>query len=265
MLDGDHTVSHLDQAVEYMDEFFDVGEMEPGGGLIQDVKRLAMRFLAQFVRQLDSLRFAAGKRVARLAEGDVTHADVVEDLERAGDLRKRVKNRHGFFDGHAKNVGDAFLVKPNAQGFFVEARAGASVAVDEHVWKEIHFLADLSLARALFAAAPLDVERKTARPVAAQAGLGGQRIDLADLVEQADIGGGHRARRFADRRLIDLDDASEGLPAGDLFVNARSSGELAELHLKSLVENFLHQCAFARSRNAGDASPHAERQAHVEV
>ena len=105
------------------------------------------------------------------------------------------------------------------------------LAVDEHVGQKAHLLANLALPGAGFAAPAFDVERKTARRVAAQPRLGRERVELADLVEQTDVGGRHRARRFADRRLIDFDDPLEGFPAGDFFVRAGPAGKLAEMEL----------------------------------
>ena len=149
--------------------------------------------------------------------------------------------------------------------FLVEALAAAVLAIDEHVGEKAHFLANLSLAGAGLAAPAVDVEGKAARRVAAQARFGRERVELADLVEQTDIGSGHRARRLADRRLIDLDDSLQGFPAGDLLVRARPPGELAEMELQTFVEDFPHQGALAGPGDAGDAGPHAERESHVEI
>ena len=120
MLDGDHRVAHVDQAMENMNQLFHVDEMQAGGRLVEHVKRRAAGFLAELVGEFDALGFAAGKRVARLAEIDVAHADVVEDFQRPGDFRKGVKKRHGLFHRHAKHVDDIFFVITNAEGFLVE-------------------------------------------------------------------------------------------------------------------------------------------------
>src|SRR5437870_13765792 len=91
-----------------VNQFFHVDKVQPCGGLVQDVKHFPVRFLPQFVSQFDSLRFTTGKRVAGLTQSDVAHTDVVENLQRPGDFRKSVKERHGFFHSHAKNIADVF-------------------------------------------------------------------------------------------------------------------------------------------------------------
>ena len=54
-----------------------------------------------------------------------------------------------------------------------------------------------------------DVEGKAAGTIAAAAGFGGGRKQLADVIEQAGIGGEVRSRGPPDRLLVDLDDAAD--------------------------------------------------------
>ena len=62
------------------------------------------------------------------------------------------------------------------------------------------------MAPAFLATAALDVETEAARLVAQGPGFAGVGKDLANLVEDADVGGRVAAGRAADRRLVDLDD-----------------------------------------------------------
>src|SRR5262245_66402697 len=117
-------------------EFFDVGEVKAGGGFVQYVECFSMRLFTQLVSQLDSLCFPAGKRIARLAECNVSHAYVVKDLERRRDRGKSVEKRHGLFHGHAKNVSDVPIVVADAEGPLIKAVDGASVAIAEKMAKE---------------------------------------------------------------------------------------------------------------------------------
>ena len=71
MLDGDHRVAHVNEAVQDVNELFYVDKMESGGRLIQNIERLPVRLFPQLIGKLDPLRLSAGKRVARLSEGDV--------------------------------------------------------------------------------------------------------------------------------------------------------------------------------------------------
>jgi len=60
MLDDDDGVAVIDQAVEAHQQPIDVGKVQAGGGLVEDVEIvLAADLLAQFAGELDALRFAA--------------------------------------------------------------------------------------------------------------------------------------------------------------------------------------------------------------
>src|SRR2546422_428637 len=70
VLDDDHRVSRINQAVEHLDQDADVVEMEAGGGLVQDVELppIALVGLRQLPRDLETLRLAARQRGGRLAQ-----------------------------------------------------------------------------------------------------------------------------------------------------------------------------------------------------
>src|SRR5213078_5285034 len=87
------------------------------------------------------------------------------------------------------------------------APPAARIAVDVDVGEEAHLNAQPPLARAGLAAAARDVEREAAGAPAPQPRLGHLREEPADVVEEAHVGGGRRARRPADRALVDLDRA----------------------------------------------------------
>ena len=58
----------------------DVGEVQAGGGLVEDVERAPGGDLAELAGELDPLGLAAGQRGRRLAELDVAQTHVVERL-----------------------------------------------------------------------------------------------------------------------------------------------------------------------------------------
>ena len=70
-----------DEAVEHVEEFFYVVEVQAGGGLVQDVERAAGLAARKFAREFRALGFAAGKRGGGLAELDVAEADVHERFQ----------------------------------------------------------------------------------------------------------------------------------------------------------------------------------------
>ena len=59
MLDHDHAVALLDEAVEDFEELADIVEMEAGGGFVEDVERVAGGAAAEFLGELDALGLAA--------------------------------------------------------------------------------------------------------------------------------------------------------------------------------------------------------------
>ena len=85
VLDDDDRVAGLDEPVEHLEQLLDVGEVEAGRRLVEDVQGLAGRAPRQLGRELHALRLAAGQRRRRLAEVDVAEPDVVQGLE----LRRR--------------------------------------------------------------------------------------------------------------------------------------------------------------------------------
>src|SRR6185503_19165777 len=91
----------------------------------------------------------------------------------------------------------------------------AHLARDLHVGQEAHLDGLHTLALAPVAAAARGIEREAARGIAADARHLRVRKELADVVEEADVGRGARARGLADRRLVDLEHACDRLPAAD--------------------------------------------------
>ena len=61
VLDHDHRIAGIHQALEHLQQALHVGEMQAGGRLIQDVERAARGALGEFGGQLDALGLAAGE------------------------------------------------------------------------------------------------------------------------------------------------------------------------------------------------------------
>ena len=82
VLDHEHGVARVDQAVEDAEQLADIVEVEPGGGLVEDVEvRPRSRRAASSARDLEPLGLAAGQGGGGLAEAEVAEPDVLEDLE----------------------------------------------------------------------------------------------------------------------------------------------------------------------------------------
>src|SRR6266850_1846116 len=71
VLDDEHGVAEIDEALQDVEQLSNVVEVEAGGWLVEDVERAAGLPFRKLAGQLDALGFAAGKRGRGLAEGDV--------------------------------------------------------------------------------------------------------------------------------------------------------------------------------------------------
>ena len=78
VLDDDDGVAVVDEPVQHLQQLLDIGEVQAGGGLVEDVDGAAGGPLGQLGGQLHALRLAARERRRRLAQADVAEADVDE-------------------------------------------------------------------------------------------------------------------------------------------------------------------------------------------
>src|SRR5690606_23935347 len=102
-----------------------------------------------------------------------------------------------------------------------------------------------ALALANGAAAIAGIERKTRRSPAAHASLAGVGELAAHVIPEPDIGGWARTRRFADRGLIDLQYAVDGVPTGDVLATIPAWGLVFRNGLQQVVEqDFARQGGF---------------------
>ena len=171
--------------------------------------------LRQLERQLDALRLAAGQRRRALAEADVAEADVEQRLQLARDVRHGAEVAVRVLDRQVEHVGDVLALVEDLQRLAVVAPAVADVAGHVDVGQEVHLDLEHAVALAGLAAAARDVEGEAPRAVAALARRGHLGEELADRREQAGVGGRVRARRAADRRLVDVDHLVERVEAVD--------------------------------------------------
>ena len=170
-----------------------------------------------------------------------------------------MKKLGGFLDGHVEHVGDALALEQDLQRLAVVALALADVAGDVDVGQEVHLDLDDAVALAGLAAAALDVEGEAAGLVAARLRFGQAGEPFADRREGAGIGRGVRARRAADRRLVDVDDLVDVLEALDAVVRGGAFAGVVQLAGDGLVERVDQQRRLAAAGDAGDAGEQAER------
>ena len=110
----------------------------------------------------------------------------------------------GFLHVHIEHIADALAFESNVQSLAAEPLALADWAGDPDVGEKVHLEAVGSIAVACFASAARNVETKAARSITACFGLGELGVEIADQVEQFDVGRGVRAGSAANRRLVDV-------------------------------------------------------------
>src|SRR5262245_53106592 len=251
--------------MEHGDEALDVGEVQTGRGLVQDVEGTPPGFLRQLVGELDALRFAAGERVARLAEREVAEADVVEYGQRPRDRGVRGEERARLLHGHGEDVGDAALREADSERLLGEAPPAAHVAVDEEVGQKRHLHPLPSLPRAGLAPPAAHVEGEAARRVAAQTRLGYEGEEASDVVVAADVRDRRRARGAPDRRLVHLDRTLEMLGALERAMGTDPPGRQAEGPTYGAIQDAAHERRLPRPGDARDARPRTDRELDVDV
>jgi hypothetical protein len=100
VFDHQQRVSGIDEFLKHAEQAFDVGEVETGGGFVEDEKFCALRRRRRFAQKLakfQALRLAAGKRVERLAKLQVAEADLDQRSERSVDFFDQPRfGRWGF-------------------------------------------------------------------------------------------------------------------------------------------------------------------------
>src|SRR5437588_1214830 len=265
VLDDNDAVTGVDEALENVEQPLDVGEVQAGGGLVEDVEGATGGNLGELGGELDGLGLAAGERGGGLAEADVAESDGVEGLEPAPDLGDVLEEREGFLDGHGEDVGDAPSLEADLERLAVVAASVTLLAGDVDVGQEVHLDLDLAVAAADLAAPALDVEAEAPGLVAARAGLVRLREEIADNVEQPGVGGGIRARRAPDRRLVHGDDLVELVEPANGAVRAGALARAVQAIGDGLVEHLVDEGGLAGAGDAGDAGERTERDVHVDV
>ncbi len=265
VLDHEHRVALLDEPVEDLEQLLDVGEVETGRRLVEQVERPAGRPPAELGRELDPLGLAARQRRGRLAEMDVAETDLGQDLELRGHVRDRGEDLERLLDRHLEDVGDRAALVVDLERLAVVALALAHLARDVDVGEELHLDLEDPVALAVLAPPALDVEAEATGLVAADPRLGHAREELADRPEQAGVGRRVRARRPADRALVDLDDLVDRVDAVDAIVRTGLVARAVELAGELAVEDLGHERALARAGHPGHRDEPPEREAHVDV
>src|SRR5215469_8384587 len=161
MLYDENGVAQVAQRFQNVNEALRVARMKADGRLVEDVER-AHQMRTERCRQLDALRFSAGKSGSEAVEREIVQADFIEKLQaranlfqnlvsdfylRFGKLQSR-KEGSRFFDRELANLGDGFSCYAYSAGFGAQTRSAAfgtrcvtTIAAQENAHVELIFLA----------------------------------------------------------------------------------------------------------------------------
>ena len=158
--------------------------------------------------QFQPLRFAAGQRVERLAQPQITKPDFLEHIQRFAELFRFADLREEldrFAHGQLEHVVDRFAVELDLQNVRLEATALAFRAAHKKIAQELHLdLFETGAAATLAtAAAGIEGERARGQTLRHRFRLRGEKF--ANAIVKAEIQDRGRTRRARERRLIDHD------------------------------------------------------------
>ena len=126
----------------------------------------------------------------------------MQDLQHAPNRRNVLEKLQRLVDGHIQHVRDIFAFVRNLQRLGIETRALAYVAGNVNVGQKVHRDFEDAIAAATFAPPAFDVEAESSRLVAAHLRSVGSRKKFSDMVGNARISCDIRARRPANRVLV---------------------------------------------------------------
>src|SRR5699024_4594336 len=215
--------------------------------------------------ELHALRLTAGQRGRRLTQAHVTQANVHQRVEVAGDRGDRLEELRGLGDRHVEHLGDVLALVLHLERLAVVASAVADLAGDVNIRKEVHLDLQRAVAAAGFAAPALDVEAEAPGRGAAHLRLGSFREELAHPVEYSGVRRRVGARGAPDRALVHLHQLVQLIQAADLLVAPRHQAGTVELIGQGPRQNAVDEGGLARTRHAGDAGHHAERDRYVHL
>ena len=213
VLDDEQRVAGFEQLLERRQQLRDVVEVQARRRLVEDVEQPLAAVRRKVRGDLDPLRLSARQRRRRLAEAQVAEADLVEHLEPAQHFRRPAEERQRLADGQVEHLVDrpaAVLTSSTcglnrlpshwSHGTNTSARNCISTRTSPSPWHASQR-----------PPGTLNEKWLAVSPRARASFVGGEQ--LADRIERLEIGDRVRARRAADRRLIDEHDVGDELDA----------------------------------------------------
>ena len=142
-------------------------------------------------------------------------------------------------------------------------QAVADFAGNGHIRQKLHLNLVIPLPLASLAAPPLDIERKPPRLIPPNPRLRQTGEQLADGSKRPGIGSRIAPRRPPDGRLVDLDHLIHIFDPQQRIVVAGQIPPVIQPLVQLLVQNFIHQAAFPRTRHPRNAHQPPQRKLHI--
>ncbi len=108
VLDDHDGMPMVNQPIEAHEQPIDVGEVQTGRWLIENVEIVFTAFeLRQLASKFDALSFTAGEDRGRMADRDVSQPKVIQDRNLAGDRWLIPEELDAFFNRQIQDLGNA--------------------------------------------------------------------------------------------------------------------------------------------------------------
>ena len=267
VLDHEHRVAGVDQALQAAEQRLDVLEVQTGRGLVED-EQLALPAAIvgpQVAGELEPLGLPAGEGVDGLAEPDVAQAHLGERSQGRCHGLLVTEERKGLVHRQVEDVGDRLPAQGHLQYLRTEPPAVAVRAGEIDVREELHLHLFEAFAPAGLAAPAGDVEGKMTRAEAAPASIFRCRQQLADGVEGLGVGERVGPGRAADGTLVHEHHRVDVFDALDGTMLAGTAFRLAEGAAGCLEEDFFREGGFAGAGDTGQADQQPQGDADVDA
>src|SRR5215469_12893854 len=243
----------------------DIGEVETCCRLVQDVDGAAGGLLRQFRCQLHSLRFASRELGTRLAQLEITQADVYQRRELIVDRWDVPEKASRFIHRHGQYVGDVLAAVSNFERFPIVTRASANLALDIDICEKMHLDPDRAVSLTILAATSFQIEAESSAVVAADARGRKLAEQVSNRSECAGVGRGVGSRGAANGALIDNNCLVNLVETKDRFMPAGALLRLVAMPKQRLAQNVVNQSRFSAPGNAGHADQTAQREGDREI
>ncbi len=165
------------------------------------------------------------------------------------DLRDILEKLQGILHSHFQNVRNVLPFILHFQCFTIITLAFADLARDIDVWQEMHFDFDNTVSAASLATTALDIKAKAASCIAARLRFYSLCKNITNVIEHPGISGRIRARRPANRRLININHLVKLPPPDQIIMLTRFAISAVQITRQPLMENPVNQGTLAGPRN----------------